>query len=405
LRFFCREENEEKFSSDNEFIRMSRKKEEKNKIKKKKMSISFCLQRGKLSESHLVCEHVDCAKVIIWRIAHSANMLSYKSMEDICCAAASQGYIKVLKFLHGNGFPLTTEVCVKAVAYLDCIKYLHENNCKWDEKVFAAAAEFAPMNVMVYLHHNKCPWDNSACTAAAKRRDSRTLEFLRENSYSWDKNTCVYAAKYGRYNCLKYVHQNGCPMDINQTIEACFNGYVKERKNDFNDCLYYISSTGLKGSRACDIAARYSSILLLKPAQELGAHMDKCTFMNAAIGGSLECVKYLHTSGCEWDESACSMAAKYGHLECLSYLHAHGCPWDKEVCKSAILGNHFDCLVFFCEKSKHFVTEDIIRFAVKYGSTECIIYLYAINTGQVSYSDLKRLFHADLKDLSMDPRN
>ena len=55
-------------------------------------------------------------------------------------------------------------------------------------------------------------------------------------------------------------------------------------------------------------------------------------FYEAAEGGHLECVKYMHEIGCPWDEDTCYAAAKGGHLECLKYLHENGCPWDERTC-------------------------------------------------------------------------
>ena len=45
----------------------------------------------------------------------------------------------------------------------------------------------------------------------------------------------------------------------------------------------------------------------------------------AAKLGYLNCLKYLHETGCEWNEWSCARAAENGHLDCLKYAHQNGC--------------------------------------------------------------------------------
>ena len=52
------------------------------------------------------------------------------------------------------------------------------------------------------------------------------------------------------------------------------------------------------------------------------------TCANAAQGGHLEVLQWVHENGCPWDEDTCWCAAQGGHLEALQWLRANGCPWD-----------------------------------------------------------------------------
>ena len=36
------------------------------------------------------------------------------------------------------------------------------------------------------------------------------LKYVHENGCHWDEDTCKYAAENGHLECLKYAHENGC---------------------------------------------------------------------------------------------------------------------------------------------------------------------------------------------------
>jgi hypothetical protein len=71
---------------------------------------------------------------------------------------------------------------------------------------------------------------------------------------------------------------------------------------------------------------------------------------DAAHGGHLETLVYLHDNGCPWDTTATAAAAHGGHLEALAYLHENGCPWgDDGLCEAAHSG-HFEIVRYMCER-------------------------------------------------------
>ncbi|MCK4967970.1 MAG: hypothetical protein KAS12_02850 [Candidatus Aenigmarchaeota archaeon] len=47
---------------------------------------------------------------------------------------------------------------------------------------------------------------NAACTAG----DLNQIKYLHENDCMWNEDACVIAAK-GHLDCLKYLHENKCP--------------------------------------------------------------------------------------------------------------------------------------------------------------------------------------------------
>ena len=43
--------------------------------------------------------------------------------------------------------------------HIDCVKYLHENNCKWNIDTMLCAVKNGHLDCVKYAHENGCPWD------------------------------------------------------------------------------------------------------------------------------------------------------------------------------------------------------------------------------------------------------
>ena len=66
----------------------------------------------------------------------------------------------------------------------------------------------------------------------------------------------------------------------------------------------------------------------------------------AAIGGHIECLRYLHGCGYRWDSRTTSGAAEKGQYICLRYACEHGCPSDERIAIFAATRGQFACLVY-----------------------------------------------------------
>ena len=62
----------------------------------------------------------------------------------------------------------------------------------------------------------------------------------------------------------------------------------------------------------------------------MGAHkrvsVGLATCANAAQGGHLEVLQWVHENGCPWDRFVLVAATAQGHLEVLKLAIANGCP-------------------------------------------------------------------------------
>ena len=81
--------------------------------------------------------------------------------------------------------------------------------------------------------------------------------------------------------------------------------------------------------------------------------MDQAWFCwQVACTNKLEFLKWAReVPQCQWDERTINRAAFKGNLEMLKYCFSHDCPCDeKEACEQAAIGGHLDCVRFLFTK-------------------------------------------------------
>ena len=93
----------------------------------------------------------------------------------------------------------------------------------------------------------------------------------------------------------------------------------------------------------CDAYAREGNVLGLARTRK-GWTSNTCA--NAALGGSLACLRWLHEKGVKWNGLTPLFAAKNGHLECLSYAVDHGCPYGWVAVMAAAANGHLECMKY-----------------------------------------------------------
>ena len=111
---------------------------------------------------------------------------------------------------------------------------------------------------------------------------------------------------------FRYAHENGCDWWSSTCWYAALGGHL--------DCLKYVH------------------ILLSLPSPSPSLSPPPLSLSLLMI------LRYAHENGCEWDKTTCANAALGGHMECLVYAHESGCPWEADTCSSAAFTGHLDCL-------------------------------------------------------------
>jgi hypothetical protein len=90
---------------------------------------------------------------------------------------------------------------------LECLKYAHEHNCPWDERICAWAAR--NLECLEYAHTHGCPWDELTCAFAADNGSLACLKYAHEHGCPWNRWTCEWASNDA---CLEYAIAYGCPQ-------------------------------------------------------------------------------------------------------------------------------------------------------------------------------------------------
>ena len=103
----------------------------------------------------------------------------------------------------------------------------------------------------------------------------------------------------------------------------------------------------------------------------------KRRFQSAARQGNLEMVKYCVANECPIDEWACANAAEGGHLECLKYLHEEAkAPWDWRSAAWAAANGHLHILEYLVERKYDKYDAYACEYAAENGNLDCLKYLH-----------------------------
>jgi hypothetical protein len=107
---------------------------------------------------------------------------------------------------------------------------------------------------------------------------------------------------------------------------------------------------------------------------KLEKYGDSATLF-AAIGGNMECMKYLvEEAGCYLSPAVSAFAAERHHFKILEYLYSKGCPMNGDLTLKAVTTNSLKCLKFAIQKGCE-IDEFAYIFASGVESYECLDYL------------------------------
>ena len=138
-----------------------------------------------------------------WKIVKyvMSNLNKEKMFNEMTCfvtsRAAQNGNLEMLKYFHKLGAPLHAwcfEWAVHCIydelfntqnnpdynKYLDCIKYLHQNNCPHNDNLVEKACRYANIDIVKYLIENGYSYDLNECIEKAEENvNKRVLEYLK----------------------------------------------------------------------------------------------------------------------------------------------------------------------------------------------------------------------------------
>lgn len=310
---------------------------------------------------------VSSIPLLTWALACGAARNTGGALAN---ASASAGNVDALEHVYKHtNCELKCELCESAArgGKLTTLKWLHEQNCPWNEATATEAARGDHVHILTFLHSQECPISHRAIDQAAERGHYACVDWL------WNHNFAVYATTYecaaggGQHSMLIALdHIYKCPVRPIAATHAATGGHldclqhIVTRGHDWNarDCMLEAAARGhvalidwLVVEQGCgvdsavvNVAAENGHIQVLRLAKELGACFGECACKNAAAGGHLGALKWLRENHCPWDATVCEMAVRYGYVEMLEWAHANGCDWSEEVCAIAAEDGDLDTL-------------------------------------------------------------
>jgi hypothetical protein len=94
--------------------------------------------------------------------------------------------------------------------YIMICKYAENCNCErlHNDHICLYAATNGYLKILKWARINGCIWESNVCLYAAFNGHSETLKWARENGCTWDSYVCVYAALNGYLNIIKWAIEN-----------------------------------------------------------------------------------------------------------------------------------------------------------------------------------------------------
>ncbi|KAL5239972.1 hypothetical protein ACI65C_007382 [Semiaphis heraclei] len=242
---------------------------------------------------------------------------------DVCSVAAYFGQLECLEYAHRQGVPWDVFTCVLAVLgeSYRCLTFAVENGCPLDRSdPVEAAVTIGNLRMLKYLHQNQCPWSSETCTFAALSGQLECLKYARDHGCSWNVRTCTAAVRMDKFECLKYAVENGCPMTTTDpTYEAAMLGRL--------DMLKYLHEHGCPWSESMCIDVATGIAEYVKLLQDLQLTHRYRIYKHKQL---LECLVYAWKNGCPWPNATCLAGSGNGRMDCLLSEPDHQCMWDSE---------------------------------------------------------------------------
>ena len=278
------------------------------------------------------------------------------------------------------GFSVLASFAAAKVGRLDYLIVLHQFGYPWNETVANQAAENGHLGCLQYLHENGCPWSSDLFLSAATSGHLDCIQYAYEQGVRWADDFVGYVATCGQLNILRYVVEHGGMLDRTVTYTAA--------KHNHQECLQYLLEVNCPVDHYSGaIAAEYGHIECLKVLhQQFGtAWWDVRITGSASIGGQLECLQFLHETGCPWDERTTTCAASKAKLHCLRYAFEHDCPFDDDLVMRAVRTvspDSVNCLQYLIEERGLQLEDDAAEFQEAFAMGNYYALQYLIDLGR-----------------------
>lgn len=305
--------------------------------------------------------------ILEWFFSNGCAHNGY-TIGKIYCAAAEANNKEIIEWTRKKEEELSTQIykrgtigiCSNAAYYghMELLIWLcdMEMNERYDFTRVAPerAAERGQLEILKWLFESRCMITSRICELAAENNQLHILEWLLESETKTGillkyTNAALFAAKKGRLKVLKWMYKKKL-----LSIDPLLGSY--------------------KSVDLCSNAALGGHIHVLQWLHKKGYQWDEQTCHNAATNGNLELLKWARENDCPWNEETSLYAANGGHLKILEWLHENGCALHPDICCEAVKHKHYEILKWGYEKGCKLNSEICMCIARK-GDVEMLIWI------------------------------
>lgn len=320
--------------------------------------------------------------------------------KDAMKEAIASGRMDIISFMVTTK-PKNRDATEKAakLGRLDLLQLLHEHNHPWGEKACTAAAANGHLDCLTYLHVNGCKWWPALYLEAGEHPEC--VKYAHQQGLKWHPKTIEELTKKSDAESFAYALANGCTCTPDAVLAAAKAGNAEVLRLLLSRRGFYADE------KVCAYAAQGSHTECLRVLQEYNAPWCHHAAFSAAFYNQLEGLRFLHEEvNCPWDESVTRAAANNGCVETLRYAIDHGCPYSaSQVVATAALaigGSALACLKYLIGEKHMAMNADGSVFVNAFirGDLKSVQYLMEVGCPDTPTTDEVRDRWRTIEDLT-----
>jgi hypothetical protein len=160
--------------------------------------------------------NLSCLKLLLTANTNTNTNMTDDEYNDILYEAALHGHLDCVDYLVSqHHFTMDETICWAAAknGHLSILQYLHEHNCPWDRTTTFVATTYNHLPCLEYAVNHGCPVDCYTSSQAAAQGHLHILQFLHQNaSCPWDHHTLLFAHLHNHTHIYHYALTHNCPQ-------------------------------------------------------------------------------------------------------------------------------------------------------------------------------------------------
>jgi hypothetical protein len=183
-----------------------------------------------------------------------------------------------------------------------------------------AAGKFADIKTLAKAHQLGMQYTGEVMIGAAQCNKLAEVQFLCFHNCTRPMWLLEVAARSGHFELLRWCYEHGC------RFAAAY------------EAPHHAAKSG-------------NLELMVRVRQHTTTQLNRNVMSAAALRGHTAMCKYLYTQQCPRDSWSTRCAAIGGHIDCFRWLLANGCPWEaRQLCMAAAEGGSVEVLAHLQEQ-------------------------------------------------------